>query len=189
MVSHCSTVGGREALVDSLKKRLPIDIYGDCGPLKCDKTREEGCYEKLGNEYMFYLSFENSVCRDYVTEKFSNALKYNLVPIVYGGGNYSALLPFADSFIDIRDYRSANELADYLLYLQKNRTAYARYFEWRRFYEVNIRQGFNGFKKLCYALQRGEARRTKVYSNMQQWWTTEGDCKNGLDIKWTNVAQ
>lgn len=186
MVSHCSTSGQREIIVDKLKKFINVDIFGDCGTLKCDKTQEEGCYDKIGKEYLFYLSFENSLCKDYATEKFTNPLKYNLVPIVYGGGNYSAILPYPNSFIDVNDYKSAKNLADHLQYLFRNRTAYAQYFEWRRFYDVEIRQGFNGFKKLCYALQRNETAETKVYSNMNQWWTVEGDCKSGLGVNWVD---
>ena len=30
--------------------------------------------------YRFYLSFENSVCADYVTEKFFRILHYNVIP-------------------------------------------------------------------------------------------------------------
>jgi alpha-1,3-fucosyltransferase len=51
--------------------------------------------------YKFYLSFENSLCRDYVTEKFWKVLMYDVVPIVYGAANYSLLAP-AKSFINVQ---------------------------------------------------------------------------------------
>ena len=34
----------------------------------------------LNNTYKFYLALENSVCQDYVTEKFFNILQYNVIP-------------------------------------------------------------------------------------------------------------
>ncbi len=54
-------------------------------------------------EYKFYLSFENSVCEDYVTEKFWKVLDYSVIPVVLGGANYSKFAP-AKSYINIRDY-------------------------------------------------------------------------------------
>ena len=61
----------------------------------------------LEQDYKFYLSFENSICVDYVTEKFYNALLFNTVPVVYGGADYSRLAPNM-SYIDIRNYGSGN---------------------------------------------------------------------------------
>ena len=45
----------------------------------------ENLYIQELKHYKFYLSFENSLCRDYITEKFFLALLAGAVPIVYGG--------------------------------------------------------------------------------------------------------
>ena len=46
------------------------------------------CFVDIAEEYWFYLSFENSICNDYITEKFWRTLDLKVVPIVMGGGNY-----------------------------------------------------------------------------------------------------
>ena len=44
------------------------------------RTQEASCYQMLNNSYKFYLALENSVCQDYVTEKFFKILQYNVIP-------------------------------------------------------------------------------------------------------------
>jgi hypothetical protein len=177
MVSNCNSKSDREQLVDELKRYIKVDVYGDCGQLSCpkDETREENCYKKLGVEYKFYLSFENSLCRGYMTEKFSNPLKHGMVPIVFGGGNYSDLIPHAKTFINAMAYSSMKELAKYLLYLKRNTTAYEEYFEWRRHYSLKIRVGYHGFRRMCNALQAEDYKRTKVY-DIKKWWLDDVQC-------------
>ena len=77
--------------------------------------------------YKFYLSFENSLCKDYFTEKLFRMMKYDIVPIVYGKGYESNGLP-PTSYIDVLDFESVASLADYLTYLDNNDTAYNEYF-------------------------------------------------------------
>ena len=57
-------------------------------------------------DYKFYLAFENSICRDYVTEKFYNALLFSTVPVVYGGADYESIGAPHNSFIDVRNFHS-----------------------------------------------------------------------------------
>ena len=51
----------REGLVQSLSKHIKVDVYGQCGKLKCDGQEE--CYQMVNRSYKFYLSLENSVCQ------------------------------------------------------------------------------------------------------------------------------
>ena len=52
------------------------------------KFSQTTCKEMAGKRHKFYLSFENSVCLDYATEKFYETFKYGMIPIVYGGAQY-----------------------------------------------------------------------------------------------------
>ena len=99
----------REKYVKQMKKSIDVDVYGKCGKLKCSRDNETGCYQTLEQNYKFYLSFENSVCDDYVTEKFFNILDYNVIPVTYSGANFSAIAP---PQLLIRSNGNANALAD-----------------------------------------------------------------------------
>lgn len=94
--SNCLTASRREDYIRSLQRHLKsynmdIDIYGECGPSQCPKQLMQHCLNMIRRDYFFYLAFENSFSDDYVTEKFVYALKYDTVPVVYGGANYSRL--------------------------------------------------------------------------------------------------
>ena len=96
MVSNCGTHSQREHYVQELRKHIPVDIIGECGKLKCKRTEgdKNRCLRDISKEYKFYLSFENSVCNDYVTEKFWNPLSFNsILPVVLGAGNYTKIAP------------------------------------------------------------------------------------------------
>ncbi|KAA0195113.1 hypothetical protein HAZT_HAZT010087 [Hyalella azteca] len=108
---------------------LQVDIYGACGSLQCGTKRTEECYKMVEQEYKFYLSFENSLCNHYVTEKFFTLLRYDVVPVTYGLGQELTGAP-KDAYIDVFDFPDVQTLAAYLLYLDSNATAYNEYFRY-----------------------------------------------------------
>lgn len=73
-VSNCGARNQRLEFVEELRKHVQVDIYGYCGNMSCPRYSSK-CSKILSKEYKFYLSFENSNCQDYITEKFyQNAL-------------------------------------------------------------------------------------------------------------------
>lgn len=75
-VSNCGARNGRRQYANELSQYIQVDIYGACGRLKCPRFQNNKCFEMLNKDYKFYLAFENSNCRDYITEKFFiNGLK------------------------------------------------------------------------------------------------------------------
>jgi alpha-1,3-fucosyltransferase len=122
-----------------MKKYIQVDVYGKCGGLKCksykNKTvnRFSECdRQDLSRDYLFYLAFENSICTDYITEKFYDTLKNDLEPVVLGAGPYDQWIP-KSGFIDVKDFSNVKQLTDYLLYLSQNSTAYNAYFKWKKY--------------------------------------------------------
>ena len=67
-VSNCGSESGREALLKSLSQHIPVDVYGKCGKLECPRSTTTACLQLMGAKYKFYLSLENPVCKDYVTD-------------------------------------------------------------------------------------------------------------------------
>ena len=157
----------------NLQKFIPVDIYGKCGPLKCEKrTPFRYCSELLEKEYKFYLSFENSLCDDYVTEKLWTALRLNIVPIVLGAYNYSELLP-PKTYIDIKDYSSPKALAEYLHTLDKNDTLYNEYLQRKDMYEIVPHAPFQC--SVCEYINKS-VNETKIYDRLDLFWNKKLQC-------------
>ncbi|KAF5288958.1 hypothetical protein FQA39_LY03837 [Lamprigera yunnana] len=179
-VSNCNTKNNRLKYAQELSKYVPVDIYGSCGNLFCLKS-DPKCFELL-KTYKFYLSFENSNCRDYITEKlYQNALRQDIVPIVMGAPkeNYVKSVP-RDSFIHVDDYESPKELANYLYTLHKNDNLYNKFFKWKGTGEF-INTYF--WCRLCTLLHSPFP--TKFYKDVNEWWGRPGICTYK---EWKNVS-
>lgn len=171
-VSNCKTPGHRENLVKELQKHLKVDVYGSCGKLKCDrmanntKLSSDKCYSMLEKKYKFYLSFENSYCLDYSTEKLYNVLKRNVIPVVYGFGDYSRSAP-PNSVIDANEFMEIEELVRYLKYLYNDVDSYLEYFEWKKHYKIETAARRSACE-LCKSLHQPIVE--TVYENLHEWW-------------------
>jgi alpha-1,3-fucosyltransferase len=108
-VSNCETHSRRELLARNLSRFISVDIYGKCGDGRHSCQNRSGCDCLLSRHYRFYLSFENSLCPDYVTEKLYRPMAHDTVPVVYGGSDYSFYLP-AGSYINVMDFDSPQSL-------------------------------------------------------------------------------
>ena len=191
VVSHCETPSRRELYVAELAKHIDVDIYGECGTLTCPKKNNTYCREMYEQNYRFYLSFENDVCQDYVSEKLYHPLKYKIIPIVYGGADYDTRTP-RNSVININDYPNPKDLADYLHSLTENRTAYNEYFKWKRsgiWYDLNpyLRMA-NGICRLCEILHDKQYI-YRDYRDLKTWWV-DGSCNtsamDSMTSTWSN---
>ncbi|XP_015588972.1 alpha-(1,3)-fucosyltransferase C isoform X1 [Cephus cinctus] len=176
-VSNCFTSSRRENVVKRLQKYMDIDIYGKCGKLECPREIETECYEKLNDNYFFYLSFENSLCRDYLTEKVFRVLEYNVIPVVYGSADYSTFLP-PDSYINARDFASLEELAKFLKALVKDTQRYLSYFKWKSHYYIDTSKRYINCQ-LCEALHNNNEIRNQTYKDIYRWWTIGSGCESG----------
>ena len=140
LISACNDARSlRLHYIRQLNMSIPVEIIGRCG-IRTPKTGGRGFFgtEKssikrdLLNNYKFYLSFENTLCKHYITEKVFKVLQDDIqtVPIVRGFGPYKDLLP-PHSYIDTADYATTEDLAQYLKLLVSDSELYLKYFKWR----------------------------------------------------------
>ncbi|KAM4696287.1 3-galactosyl-N-acetylglucosaminide 4-alpha-L-fucosyltransferase FUT3-like [Rhinophrynus dorsalis] len=123
----------RIAYYEELKKHITIDVYG-----KKHKKLSRDDFTSTISQYKFYLAFENSKYKDYITEKFwLNSFNSWTVPVVLGTSrkNYELFMP-GDAFIHVDDFSSPKELANFLIELDKDDERYRKYFNWRSHFKV-----------------------------------------------------
>ncbi|XP_026767531.3 4-galactosyl-N-acetylglucosaminide 3-alpha-L-fucosyltransferase 9-like [Pangasianodon hypophthalmus] len=127
-------------------------------------------YNKIVQSCKFYLSFENSIHRDYFTEKLFNPLALGTVPVVLGPprDNYEEYIP-ADSFIHVDDFKSPQELAKHLTFLDQNQEVYEQYFTWRKHFTVKGAPfGLEHACRSCDHIRNNKGYR--VFKNLNKWY-------------------
>ena len=190
MVSNCGAKLRRK-FVRELKKFIKVDVFGKCSgkifgeSRPCPKTKQSNieCLKK----YKFYLSFENALCEDYITEKYwANLGDADVIPVVMGGADYTKLA-IPGSYINVMDFKTVKQLAEYLQYLDKNDTAYNEYFKWRKKYKVISGIG-RSLCNICQWFVSNVSHGTKVYNDLTEYWVKRGKCatKNHLVLSMIN---
>ena len=174
-VSHCDDRSRRMTFTKKLQKYIKVDIFGKCTnrTFMNDNRLRVGHHltnepTENSNEYKFYLSFENTYCNDYITEKAFKILQDHIftVPIVTGSGPSKDVLP-PGSYINADDYKTPEKLADYLKVLVNDDDLYMEYFKSRKDYQCTVYFfDVNGWMcRLCDSLgQLLDSKLTRTYS-------------------------
>lgn len=152
---------GRTDYVRELMRHMRVDSYGrslNNRSLRCDDGRPTKL--QTISRYRFTLSFENSIARDYVTEKFFDPLLVGSVPVYLGAPNVADYAPGAECYIDVREFSGPRELARHLLDLAADEERYARHLAWRarpldpRFISMVEEQRTPAMFRLCQLLHK-----------------------------------
>ncbi|BFZ14331.1 hypothetical protein BsWGS_17370 [Bradybaena similaris] len=117
-----------------MQKYIDVDIFGSCGT-PCTKTNSS-C-DNWPTKYKFYLSFENSLCTDYVTEKFFKLFDQNLfvVPVVRGRADYDKHF-HNFTYINAAHFKKPKDLALHLKDLAADLETYSKYLEYKDLYQL-----------------------------------------------------
>ncbi|XP_030645572.1 alpha-(1,3)-fucosyltransferase 9-like [Chanos chanos] len=166
IVSNWNPVHRRVQLYEDLQQHIRINTFGD----HFNRHVSKQGYKNIVSSCKFYLSFENSEYKDYITEKLYNVLQLGTVPVVSGPSrqNYENFVP-KDAFIHVNDFKSMKDLANYLLFLDLNDDMYRKYFSWRRNFEAKL--SYFPVEHACYACDY--VRRNKQYqtlTNLYEWY-------------------
>ena len=191
IVSHCNAQSKRMKFVRRLKKYVNVDIYGRCGKSldsTChwkwtnqyskwtNRTGKHLCLHDIVKNYKFYLAFENSLCEDYLSEKAAQFMNTPSVPIVMSYAKVEQYLP-TNSYINVFDFTSIKDLADYILYLDKNFDEYLKYFAWRTKWRVETHI-FTRPKVKCDLCNLLYTNYSKTYHNLADWFAGPHVCNN-----------
>ena len=103
-----------------------------------------------------------------------------------GGANYTKLA-IPGSYINVMDFKTVKKLAEYLQYLDKNSTAYNEYFKWRQKYRV-VENPEMFPCQFCNLFNKPNPLQRKVYSDLTDFWVTQGKC-NQKDAVVRNMLQ
>ncbi|RXN24078.1 alpha-(1,3)-fucosyltransferase 9-like protein [Labeo rohita] len=156
IVSRWNSNYKRSQYYENLKQHISIETYGR----SFNRPVRNEDYSDLISSCKFYLSFENSIHKDYITEKLYNPLKLGTVPVVLGPTrkNYEELIP-GNAFIHVDDFSSPKELAEHLKLLDQNESLYRQYFTWREHFVAS--SAYFGPEQACWACDH--IRRNKNY--------------------------
>ncbi|GFQ92679.1 glycoprotein 3-alpha-L-fucosyltransferase A [Trichonephila clavata] len=176
--SDCTTDSRREDYVMEMKKYIDIDVYGKCGNHKCYPSQSNTCYEEVFKNYKFYLSFENAICKDYVTEKFFNVFNYDIIPVVLGALDYSIFAP-EGSFINAAHYPKPQVLAEALLKISINETVYIDFLKRKALFKAYLDPWMC---RLCDKLH--SVNNSSVVRDVKEWFFENADCK-----RWNSTFQ
>lgn len=179
IVSHCHTTSNREKYVDAMANHTTIDQFGQCNNNNVQRSIQ--LMDQLSSQYKFYLALENSLCRDYVTEKAFDWFARDVVIVVRGGCDYVRVLP-KGTYIDAGNFDTPVALAKYLTELAANENEYIEYLRRKDTYYVVKEQEMvqKGFCTLCERLNNVNQYR-KYIENIHRWWQVDA-CWNPSDV-------
>ncbi|XP_070760913.1 alpha-(1,3)-fucosyltransferase 7 [Enoplosus armatus] len=166
VVSRYRPHQARAGVYRSLTKHIPIEIYGKWNKKPLSGKKLLPTIAKC----LFYLSFENSETKDYISEKlWRNAFQAGAVPVVLGPSRatYEARAP-PGSFIHVADFKSAADLAAYLKHVAADRQAYEGYLQWHHTHRIKTYTDWR--ERLCQiCVKYPSLPVNRVYKDLESW--------------------
>ena len=167
IAKNCHSRNRRETLVRLLQKYVRVDSVSSCmnnHPWPADIPRTNK--DDLQKRYLMYLAAENSVEKDYVTEKVYGGLINGAVPLYLGSPNIQEFVP-THSVIEVpADFTEVDvqRISETVKQIFTNKTVYEEWIEFKKHpYEERFKRKFSISRthiwcRLCrkiFAMQNG----------------------------------
>ncbi|XP_044188633.1 alpha-(1,3)-fucosyltransferase 7-like [Thunnus albacares] len=166
VVSNYRSHYRRSKVYNELSTIVPVKVYGAWTKKPLPST---ALLSTISRCY-FYLAFENSMTKDYITEKlWRNAYQGGAVPVVLGPppSGYKAVAP-PNSFIHVDEFASLRDLGKYLQQLAEDKKRYSEYFNWKQEWSVKLYTDWR--ERLCKICpQYKSLPQQRVYSDLEAW--------------------
>ena len=115
-------------------------MYGACGTNNsvCKNLPSKEYHIFLSQNYKFYIGFVNTICKDYISEKLADSYEenYNTIAIYRGAPNVKELFPW-NTLVDVNDFKSMKDLAQYLISIASSEEKYTSFLRQKHRYRVN----------------------------------------------------
>lgn len=187
LISNCESK--RLLYINEVQKFTDVDIYGKCSGQEC--PNDVDCRHYLSKLYKFFFVFENSICTDYITEKFFDTFKYDIVPIVIGKIDFDFWIP-RSGYINALDFESPEALAIYLQQLDRDEIAYNKFFEWKEYLRIDKTPPIQSYLcEMCIQLNLEEVAgvvKNKVLTDVVKMYNNNENCW-GIDTDHSKIVK
>lgn len=154
--------------IKKLQDFFTIDIFGPCAPNYC--ASDEECLKLIETDYKFLVQLQESSSYYYVPSDTFFLMRYRMVPIFLSHVNYEMFLPHR-SFLSSKKFKTIEEMAAVVLYLDANIVEYTMYFWWRHYYYI---QSYPNYCDICTKTRKFRfSNRTQYYTDVNSWLSYE----------------
>ena len=132
VAKNCEPMNNRNDYIDAIDKKIGVVSPGkcyhnsewpDCAGEPCTKV-------ELLMRYKMYLAFENGDSPGFITDKIFHAFQAGVLPVWMGTSDIEYVVP-KNSYIDVAEFDTPENVALYLREVLENETLYNSYFEWK----------------------------------------------------------
>ena len=129
---NCNPMNNRMDYVKAIDKLIGVVAMSSCyhnTPWPQCEGRECTKVEAI-REYKIHLAFENGDSPNFVTDKIYQAFAAGVLPVWMGTRDIAEAVP-KGSYIDVANFASPDEVAQYLAKVMADDALYQSYFEWK----------------------------------------------------------